>query len=101
MTESINLPAVTTSYKFRSEIPKEHCRSTDTKLRWLWNQRFGTIQTIWQNTTDGDTKAAATLCLNAAYVGDLTSINLLLTRLEGTPLADDELLDFSPDPTPI
>lgn len=89
------------SYRFRTDIPREHCSSSDTKLRWLWNQRFGTIQAIWQNATDGDTKAAAALCLNAAYVGDLTSINLLLNRLEGSPMLDEDLLDFSPDPMPI
>lgn len=88
-------------YKYRSEVPAEHCTSADTKLRWLWNQRFGTLQNIWQNTTDGDTRAAATLCLNAAYIGDLTAINMLLTRLEGGALVDDELLDFTPDSIPI
>ena len=88
-------------YKYRSEVPAEHCTSADTKLRWLWNQRFGTLQNIWQNTADGDTRAAATLCLNAAYIGDLTAINMLLTRLEGGALVDDELLNFTPDSIPI
>ncbi len=92
---------VAPNYKFRSEIPEEHCRNSDTKLRWLWNQRFGTLQSVWQNTQDGDTKAAATLCLNAAYVGDLTSINLLINRLEGGTMTDTEMLDFSVEPMPI
>lgn len=92
---------VAPSYKFRSEIPKEHCTSADTKLRWLWNQRLGTIQTIWQNTQDGDTKIAATLCLNASVVGDMTSINLLINRLEGGAMTDEDMLDFSSDAMPI
>lgn len=81
--------------KYRSSIPLEHCTSIDTKLRWLWNQRFGTVQKIWQETMDADTKAAATLCLNAAYVGDLSAINIVLNRLEGGALTDEDLLDFS------
>lgn len=78
--------------RFRNDIPEEHRTSADTKLRWLWNQRFGTVQSIWQNTSDGDTKAAAALVLNAAYVGNLTSINLLLQRLEGGAKSDEDLL---------
>ena len=82
----------TTNRRFRGEIPAEHCGSADTKLRWLWNQRFGTVQSIWQNTTDGDTKAACALVLNAAYVGNLASISLLLQRLEGGAKTDEDLL---------
>lgn len=81
--------------KYRSTIPPEHNTSIDTKLRWLWNQRFGTVQKIWQETEDAETKAAATLCLNAAYVGDLQAINIILNRLEGGVLTDQEMLDFS------
>jgi hypothetical protein len=81
--------------KYRSSIPPEHLTSIDTKLRWLWNQRFGTVQKIWQETEDADTKAAATLCLNAAYLGDLASINIILNRLEGGVLTDQDMLDFS------
>ena len=89
-----------TRKKYRTSVPEEHRTSIDTKLRWLWNQRFGTVQRIWQETEDADTKAAATLCLNAAYVGDLASINIVLNRLEGGALPDDEMLDFS-DNMPI
>jgi hypothetical protein len=81
--------------KYRGSIPEEHLTNIDTKLRWLWNQRFGTVQKIWQETEDAETKAAATLCLNAAYLGDLAAINQVLTRLEGGALTDQELLDFS------
>lgn len=86
--------------KYRSEIPEEHLTSIDTKLRWLWNQRFGTVQKVWQETTDADTKAAATLCINAAYLGDLAAINIILNRLEGGVLTDEDLLDFG-DSMPI
>lgn len=81
--------------KYRSAIPEEHLTSIDTKLRWLWNQRFGTVQKIWQETDDADTKAAATLCLNAAYIGDLSAISIILNRLEGGALTDEDMLDFS------
>lgn len=83
--------------KYRSSIPEAHLTSIDTKLRWLWNQRFGTVQKIWQETEDAETKAAATLLLNAAYIGDLQAINIVLNRLEGGALTDQELLDFSED----
>jgi hypothetical protein len=81
--------------KYRSSIPEEHLTSIDTKLRWLWNQRFGTVQKIWMETEDAETKAAATLCLNAAFLGDLAAISIILNRLEGGVLTDQELLDFS------
>ena len=32
------------SRKFRHEIPEKHRGSMDTRIRWLWNQRFGTVQ---------------------------------------------------------
>ena len=32
--------------RFRQSIPEEHKSSLDTRLAWLWNQRFGTVQTI-------------------------------------------------------
>ena len=32
--------------RWRSEVPKEHATSLDTRLRWLWNQRFGTVHVI-------------------------------------------------------
>lgn len=81
--------------KYRGSVPEEHTGSIDMMLRWMWNQRFGTIQKIWMETKDADTKAAATLCLNAAYVGDMSAINIVLQRLEGGVLTDEDLLDFS------
>ncbi len=80
--------------KYRGAIPEEHCTSIDTKVRWLWNQRFGTVQRIWMETDDAETKAAASLLLNAAYAGDMSAINIVLQRLEGGALVDEDLLDF-------
>ena len=42
-----------------------------------------------------DTKAAATPRLNAAYIGDMSAIQVVLNRLEGGVLTDEDLLDFS------
>ena len=33
--------------KFRRQVPAEHRASIDTRLAWLWNQRFGTVQMVW------------------------------------------------------
>ena len=49
--------------KFRSEIPELHRASLDTRLHWLWHQRFGTVQTIWQKSPDVLDHTAATLIL--------------------------------------
>lgn len=87
--------------KYRKSIPDAHMASADTKLRWLWNQRFGTLQRIWQETNDGETKMAATLLLNAAYGGDIPSIGIVFNRLEGGAMQDTDLLDFGEDPMPI
>lgn len=93
-TELERLQAELAQKKYRLNIPEEHCSSIDTKLRWMWNQRFGTVQKIWMSTEDADTKAAATLLLNAAYAGDMSAISIVLNRLEGGALADEDLLDF-------
>lgn len=89
-----DLQAELAKKKYRGSIPAEHTTSIDTKVRWLWNQRFGTVQKVWQETDDAETRAAATLLLNAAYVGDLSAINVVLNRLEGGALTDEDLLDF-------
>ena len=30
--------------RLRSEIPDEHRKSDDTRLRWLWNQRMAVVE---------------------------------------------------------
>lgn len=78
--------------RFRQSIPEAHQQSLDTRLQWLWNQRFGTVQTIWKQTTDVLDKTAATLILQAIMAQDLQSIALLFHRLEGGAISDDEVL---------
>ena len=79
--------------KFRREIPKEHRQSLDTRIVWLWNQRFGTIQMVWQHTPDTLDKLAATIILQAIMAKDLTNIGELFERIEGGPLTDDVIAE--------
>lgn len=79
--------------KYRQEIPAAHRASLDTRLVWLWHQRFGTVQTIWKNSRDVLDHTAATLVLQCIIGKDLASITQLLTRIEGGPVTDVELLD--------
>lgn len=79
--------------KFRHEIPQQHRSTLDTRLLWLWNQRFGTVQMIWRESPDMDDKLAATIVLQAIVGADLSNIQLLFKRLEGGSLPDDVTLD--------
>lgn len=78
-------------HKFRNRVPESHCRSLDTRLAWLWNQRFGTVQQVWQNSKDMLDHTAATLILQAIFAKDLEAIDQLLHRIEGTAMFDDEI----------
>lgn len=82
--------------KFRHAIPDAHRDSLDTRLVWLWNQRFGTIQTIWKDSPDVLDKTACTLILQAIMAKDLNSITLLFQRLEGSAVYDSSIAQ-SPD----
>ena len=33
--------------KFRKAIPDSHRTTLDTRIVWLWHQRFGTVQMVW------------------------------------------------------
>ena len=78
---------------FRKEIPKDHRMSMDSRLRWLWNQRMGTVQQVWKGSPDLLDHTASTLVLQCFLGGgDLESIALLLRRLEGGPQVDEEVL---------
>ena len=81
--------------KFRLSIPPEHRGSVDTRLRWLWMQRLGTVQSVWKNSTDWEDQLAATIVLQAVMGADLNSIQLLLTRLEGGA-QEDEIVSEGP-----
>ena len=79
--------------KFRHEIPEVHRSTLDTRLSWLWNQRFGTVQQVWSSSPDIDDKLAATIILQAIVGADLNNIQLLFKRLEGGSLPDEITLD--------
>ncbi|MGV0949430.1 MAG: hypothetical protein ACOYB3_02070 [Azonexus sp.] len=79
--------------RFRTQVPMDHRASLDTRLVWLWHQRFGTVQTVYSNSPDILDVTAATLILQAIMGRDLKSIQQLFTRLEGGALADVEVLD--------
>jgi hypothetical protein len=78
--------------RFRHEVPSRHCSSLDTRLQWLWHQRFGTVQTIYTYSPDILDVTAATLILQAIMARDLASIQQLLQRLEGGPIGDRKAL---------
>ena len=78
---------------WRKEIPKEHRTSLDTRLRWLWNQRFGTVQQIRLQSPDMLDVTAATTVLQAIMAKDLTNIGELFERIEGGPLTDDVIAE--------
>ena len=79
--------------KYRQAIPEAHRASLDTRLVWLWHQRFGTVQTIWKNSGDVLDHTACTLVLQAIMAKDLAAITQLFQRIEGGALIDSEVLD--------
>lgn len=87
--------------KFRKQIPDTHRGSLDTRLRWLWNQRMGTVQMVWKDSPDVLDHTAATLLLQAIMGKDLESITQVLNRLEGAALDDDVVLARQDAEAPI
>lgn len=79
--------------KFRKQIPELHRASLDTRIQWLWMQRFGTIQTVWHESDDLLDQTACTLFIQAILAKDLNSIQLILRRLEGGSISDEENLE--------
>lgn len=86
------LEATEPQRKFRSEVPRAHRTSLDTRVAWLWNQRFGTVQNVWQSSPDTLDVTAATMLLQAIMAKDLNSIALVFKRLEGGAQEDTEVL---------
>lgn len=82
--------------RWRREVPGEHRTNLDTRLMWLWNQRFGTVQTVYNESSDILDRTAATLILQAIIARDLSSIQQLLERIEGGYVYDDELINDDP-----
>lgn len=89
MSEVVHVP----TRKFRTYIPEAHQASLDTRLRWLWHQRFGTVQMIWKESKDVLDHTACTLVLQAIMASDLDSIQQLFQRLEGGSVTDKEVLE--------
>ena len=79
--------------KFRRQVPDSHRVTLDTRIWWLWHQRFGTVQMVWKESPDVLDHTAATLILQAIMGKDLDSISQLFQRLEGGALPDEVLLD--------
>lgn len=79
--------------RFRNQVPDAHRKSIDTRIAWLWNQRFGTVQQVWQSSKDMLDHTAATLILQAVFAKDLESIAQVFQRLEGGALVDAELAE--------
>ena len=79
--------------RFRTRVPKAHRGSLDTRIAWLWNQRSGTVQAVWENSEDALDNLAATMILQALFGKDLNSIMLIFRRLEGGPQDDTILAD--------
>lgn len=80
-------------HRWRNSIPEEHRASLDTRLHWLWHQRFGTVQTVYTQSSDILDRTAATLILQAIMARDLRSIQQLFARLEGGAIYDEEIVD--------
>lgn len=80
-------------WKWRLRVPESHRSSLDTRIVWLWNQRFGTVQSIYMHSPDILDKTAAMLFLQAVMAKDLDSITQIFDRLEGSPEFDTEVLD--------
>jgi len=77
--------------KLRNSIPKEHQTSNDSRLVWLWKQRLATVQQIKAKSSDVKDVMAATLVLSATMANYLPAIELLLQRLEGGAVTDQEV----------
>lgn len=79
--------------KYRRIVPEAHKVTLDTRILWLWHQRFGTIQMIWKESPDVLDHTACTLILQAIMGKDLESIHQIFQRLEGGPQSDDQLME--------
>ena len=79
--------------RYRKQIPARHQASLDTRIMWLWHQKFGTVQMIWKESKDVLDHTAAMLILQAIMAKDLKSIMLIFQRIEGGPRGDAVVLD--------
>ena len=79
--------------KYRTRVPETHRGSLDTRIRWLWHQRFGTVQTVFQRSPDMLDRTAATLIIQAIMAKDLDSIQQVFQRIEGGAEEDVVVLE--------
>ena len=84
-----NLPVITAQRRYRKVVPDSWRTSLDTRIQWLWHQKFGTVQMVWKESTDILDHTAATLILQAIMAHDLDSIDQIFQRLEGGATHDD------------
>ena len=70
---------ITPIRRWRNRIPEDHRTSLDTRLLWLWHQRFGTVQMVYKESEDILDKTAATLVLQAILGRDLAQPRILRT----------------------
>jgi hypothetical protein len=74
--------------KYRRQIPEAHSVSLDTRIKWLWHQRFGTVQTVYTSSPDILDRTAATLIIQAIMAKDLDAISQIFQRIEGGAIED-------------
>jgi len=79
--------------RYRQRVPEAHCGSLDTRIKWLWHQRFGTVQTVFGRSPDILDRTAATLIIQAIMAKDLDAINQIFQRIEGGSLEDVLVLE--------
>ena len=80
--------------KFRKQIPESHRANLDTRIHWLWHQRFGTVQMVWHSSKDVLDHTAATLVIQCIFGGgDLDSIIQLFQRIEGGAISAEAQLE--------
>jgi hypothetical protein len=91
--EVVVIDSVIERRHYRKQIPDAHRATLDTRLMWLWNQRFGTVQMISLESPNVLDKTACTMVLQAIMGKDLNSIALIFKRLEGGPQMDDDVLE--------
>ena len=87
--------AVPEERTWRKQVPEAHRASLDTRVSWLWNQRFGTVQNVYNQSPDILDRTAATLLLQAIMARDLVAIKQLFQRLEGGAQFDEDLVNTS------
>jgi len=78
--------------RYRNEVPAAYKQSPDSRLAWLWNQKFGTVKAVWENSNDLQDRMAADLLLHAIIDSDITAIKLIFERLEGGAIYDTEMV---------